>query len=77
MTVTVSCIGGSSQFFPGGKGKVEVSFFGPKTILHILEEIRFSPDLVMFALVNGEKAELTATVGDGDELVLVSPIMGG
>ena len=49
----------------------------PESIEKVLERVGFSPDLVVFALVNGEKADLSLIVKDGDEVVLVSPLMGG
>ncbi len=77
MKVTVSCVGHASQYFPGGESKMTVEFPSPRSIDDVLVEIGFPTELVMFALVNGERAETGRLLSHGDDVVLVSPLAGG
>jgi sulfur carrier protein ThiS len=75
--ITVSCIGGSAQYIPGGGQKVAVTAEAGDTVESVLARLGVSADLFMFALANGEKVDLRYAVREGDDVVLVSPLMGG
>jgi len=75
--ITLSAIGHSAQYFPSGADKMKIEVNESDTLLDILEKIGVSKELFMFALVNGDKVDLTYCPEEGDEIVLVSPIMGG
>ncbi len=77
MIVTVSCVGGSAQYFPSGESRMTVESPEHQSIDDLLLQIGFSTDLVMFALVNGERVETSYKLRDGDDVVLVSPLSGG
>lgn len=48
-----------------------------ESIEHLLKRLGIEKDLFMYALVNEVKADLTHCLQDGDNVVLVSPLMGG
>ncbi|HHW19170.1 MAG TPA: MoaD/ThiS family protein [Firmicutes bacterium] len=75
--VTLSAMGHSAQYFPGGSGKVEVYVTPSRTLEGILEDLGVAKDLFMFALVEDKKVGFDYVPRDGDEVVLVSPVMGG
>lgn len=77
MTVTVSCMGHSGAYFPGGGGRQELSFTLGENIEALLGRLGVSTDLFMYAIVNGERRDLLYRLEERDDVVLVSPIMGG
>ena len=77
MKVTLSCVGGSAEYFPSGTAKMEAEAEPGDTIEDVLVRLRVSKDLFMFAQVNGVKADLSNRVREGDDIVLVSPLAGG
>ncbi len=75
--ILLSCVGGSAQYVPGGGKKAEVVVDADMTIVDVLGRLGVSADLFMFALVNGEKVDLSHQMREGDDVVLVSPLSGG
>ncbi|HHX29125.1 MAG: hypothetical protein ACOX5Q_02775 [Bacillota bacterium] len=75
--ITVTCMGHSGCYFPGG-GETQVFECVPgETIEMFLERLGVNTDLFMYAVVGGEKRELSHVLRDGDDVLLVSPLMGG
>lgn len=62
---------------PGGGQKIVVDAEDGSTVLDVLASLGIHQDLFMFALINGEKADLSRKIGEGDDVVLVSALSGG
>lgn len=77
MKITVSCVGGSARYFPGGGDKMEVQAEPGETLADVLDRLGVSKDLFMFALASGEKVDLSHRLHEGEDVVLVSPLTGG
>lgn len=75
--ITISCVGGSARYFPGAGEKIDVEVMASESIEDVLGRLDVSKDLFMFALVNGQKVDLAHRLRAGDDVVLVSPLMGG
>lgn len=77
MKITLSCVGGCAQYVPGGGKKTGFDATSGESVLALLERLGVHKDLFMFTLINGERADLTRTLSEGDDVVLVSAISGG
>ena len=76
MRVSFSCLGSSAQYFPGG-GKWDAETCPGDSVADVLKRCGVPLELIMFAVVRGEKVDLSDQVREGDEVLLVSPPAGG
>jgi selenophosphate synthetase-related protein len=75
--ITLSAIGHTAEYLHKGQEKLEIDLIAGETIADILGRLNVAKELFMFALVKDERVELSYSPQPGDEIVLVSPIMGG
>jgi len=76
MRVSFSCLGSSAQFLPGS-GKWDAEAAPGESVADVLKRLGIPLELFMFAVVRGEKVDLSYPVQSGDEVLLVSPPAGG
>ncbi|SHE36897.1 MoaD/ThiS family protein [Desulforamulus putei] len=77
MQIKVRVTGLLTEYFPAGKGILPVSLEKPLTVKEILQQIKVNHQLVMTVVVNGQRRDLSYVPGDGEEIVLISPLAGG
>ncbi|MEW6308553.1 MAG: hypothetical protein AB1492_05850 [Bacillota bacterium] len=66
-----------ARYMPGGSPRFELVADGPLTIAQALDLAGISPQLVMAALVDGQRREKSFCLEDGAEVLLVPPLAGG
>lgn len=77
MRAVLRISGHARTFFPGERDYIEVEFQANETLADILVKLGVSPDLFMFGVVRDEKVDLDYIPRDGDEIALLSAVMGG
>lgn len=74
MRVRVRCFGSLSERL-GERKVVELSQQG--TVLDVLKVLGLDENQVSLVILNGRQVRVTEPVGDGDEVMLVPPVIGG
>lgn len=77
MKLVLTSVGHATQYLPFREGKIQVEFQQGETLEDILNRLSIPQDLFMFFLVGDMKTDLSYAPKDGDQITLVSPIMGG
>jgi len=77
MKVVLLLQGHASEFFPGGRNRLEVELEAPSSINQILDKLGVSRSLVMYAFSEGVRRDKDYVPKDGEEVLLVSPPSGG
>lgn len=77
MQIRVRVTGLLTEYFPAGKGELQVILESALTIKEILKKIKVSHELVLTIIVNGERKDLLYVPKEGEEIVLISPLAGG
>lgn len=77
MRITLSCMGHLVQFFPSRDQPMEVEVQPGESLETLLDRLGISKDLFMFAIIGDRKVDLSYAPGEGDRIILVSPVMGG
>lgn len=77
MLVRLRASGHAREYLPGGGEEQLVELPGPKPVRAILTGLGVKTELVMAVFIDGRRASLDDTPGDGSEVLLVSPPAGG
>lgn len=77
MAVTIKVHGHIAEFFPGKRTVHTMDIAQPKQIRAAVTELGVNPELILMAIVNGQRQSMAYELKDGDEVVLISPTAGG
>ncbi|MCL6451068.1 MAG: hypothetical protein K6T75_07250 [Acetobacteraceae bacterium] len=77
MRVRVKVHGHVREFLPGQAQEVTLDLSGPATVAQIIERLGVSPELFMYAFVDGQRRAREYRVERDAEVVLMSPAAGG
>jgi len=75
--IVLTATGHTAGYLTKGKDKLELDLIRGESIGDILDRLQVPRALFMFALVRDEKVGLDYKPEPGDEVMLVSPVMGG
>ncbi len=77
MRVDVQLLGYLARFSPTEKEKFQMDLEPGATVAHVLEKVRFPPDLQKMILLNGRQANPSTRLAEGDDVFIFSPATGG
>ncbi len=75
--IILSATGHTAEYLTKGKQKLEIELQNGESIADILERLDVARELFMFAIVEDQKVGLDYKPEPGDQIMLVSPVMGG
>jgi len=77
MMVRIYLLGYLSRYSPSGQEKFKLDFESDATVGALLEKIVFPAGLEKMILVNGQQANPSIPLAEGDEVFIFSPAAGG
>lgn len=77
MRVRIKFYNRMRQFAPDGRDDLEFTLDEGSTLAALSTRLAVPPDLHFIALVNGQRADSTTPLRDGDVLILLTPAEGG
>jgi sulfur carrier protein ThiS len=79
MTIKVMLFGHHARLLPPGTSgnATSVDFEDGSTITDVLDALGVPPDGRSYVQLNGTRADLSATLADGDEVRVIVPLGGG
>lgn len=77
MKVTLQIHGHLREYYPRFVEPVAVEVPAPATVAEILKQVGIPPEIAGAVYCNGEPVAKSHQPGDGDELLILSPMSGG
>lgn len=76
MRITVELFGFPAGYGPGGRGAFPLELDTGDTVGRLIERLT-SPDDPLMILINGQRADASRLLNDGDEVFIFIPAAGG